>query len=507
MLSDADSALGRVRTLMDAWVGLWFWPLDTGVAPPTWAEWIEVAEVLLRPDAALADTGQLDLFEDLKALEDAEHALWAGQATVTELRERYPWLDVALGAARAEGAFHWELEFAPVFQQGGFDLQVGNPPWTKLYRTDTALLIDAIPRYGFTTPPQDDDLVDVLRTVSTSTLEDYLRETASSEGNRELLSSPHRFPFSSELGLNLYFVFIEQCWRTASGITGLLHQLSHMTDSRAGLRRESFRRLRLFAHYQNQLKLFEDIGNAKQYCVGIYGRRFESPEFRLLSWMLHPDTMNGSLAGASGPAIGLKTRSGSWDLRPHADRVVSVSEPLLGAWADLFAPPGTPAIEAPLILSVTATTNEALGTLSTSTRRIGDEDVHWSSGLHERGAQRSGLLVKATEVPGHIDDMILQGGHIWLGDAVGGEPNEKCRSHRDWSSRDLDSRATFLRRTNFQSRVSVDELRAAGRAWAGVFAPSVFRHVLRRMCDSGMERTLIGAVIPPGQTTSTHASR
>jgi len=36
LLADADSPLGRLRTLMDAWVGMWFWPLDTGIAPPTW---------------------------------------------------------------------------------------------------------------------------------------------------------------------------------------------------------------------------------------------------------------------------------------------------------------------------------------------------------------------------------------------------------------------------------------------------------------------------------------
>src|SRR5690606_1931291 len=27
--------------------------------------------------------------------------------------------------------FHWELQFAHVFTKGGFDIQVGNPPWYR----------------------------------------------------------------------------------------------------------------------------------------------------------------------------------------------------------------------------------------------------------------------------------------------------------------------------------------------------------------------------------------
>ena len=34
-------------------------------------------------------------------------------------------------SADREGFFHWELDFAPVFAKGGFDLQVGNPPWVR----------------------------------------------------------------------------------------------------------------------------------------------------------------------------------------------------------------------------------------------------------------------------------------------------------------------------------------------------------------------------------------
>ena len=102
-LSDPDSALGRLRTLMDAWVGLWFWPLDTGVRPPSWGEWLAVAEDLVRPDERHGLTGQLDLFDDLGSLLDAERERQHGQLTVQQLRDGHPWLAVAVDAARTRG--------------------------------------------------------------------------------------------------------------------------------------------------------------------------------------------------------------------------------------------------------------------------------------------------------------------------------------------------------------------------------------------------------------------
>ena len=44
------------------------------------------------------------------------------------LAERFPWLDTVADIATQQGFFHWELQFAQVFADGGFDLQLGNPP-------------------------------------------------------------------------------------------------------------------------------------------------------------------------------------------------------------------------------------------------------------------------------------------------------------------------------------------------------------------------------------------
>ncbi|WP_425492974.1 Eco57I restriction-modification methylase domain-containing protein, partial [Halohasta litorea] len=41
--------------------------------------------------------------------------------------------DININEIREWSPFHWPLEFADVFEQGGFDVFIGNPPWDMLY--------------------------------------------------------------------------------------------------------------------------------------------------------------------------------------------------------------------------------------------------------------------------------------------------------------------------------------------------------------------------------------
>ena len=66
---------------------------------------------------------------------------------VYRLGERFPWLDTVEKIAADQGFFHWELRFASVFADGGFDLQVGNPPWVRpLGRKTLSLLSSTVVR-------------------------------------------------------------------------------------------------------------------------------------------------------------------------------------------------------------------------------------------------------------------------------------------------------------------------------------------------------------------------
>ena len=503
-LEDPDSALGRLRTLMDAWIGLWFWPLDNDAKPPTWDQWLRVAEDLVRPDERHGQTGQLDIFDDLPQLLAAEADRLEGQVPVAELRERNPWLAFACDAARREGAWHWDLEFAPAFAKGGFDLQVGNPPWVRPRWLDDVVLAEHDPWWGVTekapTKALKERRAETLACPNAQA--SYLDEVAFATGGLGLISSPVERPVLAGIQTNLYMVFMDATWRhqAPGGIVGLLHQEAHFVDPKGGkVRRGAYRRLRLHVHFVNELSLFEDVKHNKTFGLNVYGTERE-PSFRQLSWVFHPATIGASLSHfGGGQPPGIQYPGGGWDIRPHHSRVVEVDGPVLAQWALLFDEPGTPAAEARLLRPVTQADLGALSVLAREAPRLSDHSYHWTAGWHEKGARNDELIRWDTEVPGTWDDVILQGPHFSVATPFNKQPNEKCQHNLDYSEWELEALPqSVIPRTNYQRAAEPRLFEANLAHWDGRPSTDRWRHVHREFCDPSMERTVQGAIIPPG---------
>ena len=505
-LVDPDLTLGRLRTLMDAWVGLWFWPLDTGVAPPSWEHWVEVAEALIRPEAALPEAGQLDLFDDLSVLDEADARAWEGRATVAELRERHRWLDVALRAAKAEGAFHWELEFAPIFQRGGFDLQVGNPPWVRPRWYEDLVLAEHDPWWGVTAKApakvqkarRADNLADDRQAAA------YLTELAAGEGVVEILGSPVFRALLAGVQTNLYMLFMDTVWRHAAdrGTSGLLHPESHFTDPKAAnLRRATYSHLRRHWQFVNESGLFEDIHNMVIYGIHCYGTA-KAVAFHQASSLLYPETLDRSLVhDGRGRSPSIQRAAGGWDMRPHRARVLTIDEEVLADWARLFDEPGTPAAEARLLRPVTTADLEALSVLADQPVRLADHDYYWTRGHEEDRAKTDGTIRWETAIPGSWDEVILQGPHFTVATPFNKQPNEKCKNNRDYSDWDLESLPEHvIPRTNYQRACDLETYNSRLDHWNGTPFNSHWRLVWRRMTQPGLERSLQAAIVPPGPT-------
>ncbi len=70
--------------------------------------------------------------------------------------DEHPWLRTCQQIAAQQGFFHWELAFAPVFaRQGGFDLQLGNPPWVRPRSDVDALLAEGDPWWQLALKPSE----------------------------------------------------------------------------------------------------------------------------------------------------------------------------------------------------------------------------------------------------------------------------------------------------------------------------------------------------------------
>jgi hypothetical protein len=503
-LDHPDSELGRLRTVMDAWVGLWFWELDTEVALPTWGEWLKALEDLVYPDGSTGSTGQLDMLTDLPALLEADERTVASRPTVAELRTKHEWLGVAVDLARREGAWHWELEFAPEFAKGGFDLQVGNPPWVRPRWEEHLVLAELDPWWGVT--EQSAERTRKSRRANNldneAAVGTYVSEVGSAEGLTELLGSAVLRPVLAGMQTNLFMVFMDMSWRNArvSGMVGLLHPESHFTDPNgASLRAAAYGHLRRHFQFLNGLFLFEDINDKTVFGIQVYGDR-AAPTFLQLSYLQHPDLVDESLGhDGSGDAPGIQYEDGGWDLRPHASRVVTVTEEVLADWARLFDEPGTPPEEARLLRPVTQADLDALSVLADQPVRLADHDYHWSSGWHEKGAKTDGLIEWDTRIPDSWHDVILQGPHFTIATPFAKQPNENCKHNQDYSDWDLETLPEHVvPRTNYQRACDRDPYTASLDHWKGRPCNTYWRVVYRAMTQPGLERSLHAAVVPPG---------
>ncbi len=507
VVQDADSPLGRLRAAMDAWVGLWFWDVHGEVSPPTRAQWFTVLEQLLGAGGG-EPLGQLPLFDTVEELHEAEN-LRLGldtQATVAELCERHPWFNRALGLAQREAAWHWELEFAPIFaDRGGFDLQVGNPPWVRLDWEDDVALAELDPWFGVTDLKAETPQVRARRTAALegrASQADYLTEVARAAGLRSAVGSVLLHPVLKGVRTNLYQLFMELVWRNASptGSSSLIHPESHFADPAAGVFRAStYARLRRHWQFLNGLFLFEEINDKTVFGVHIYGRP-QSIGFAQMSYLLDPATVDASLDhDGSGELPAVQHPVGGWDLRPHADRVVAVDEEVLGRWAQLFDEPGTPAPEARLLRPVTNADLSALDVLAAQPTRLADHEYFFTQGLNETNAKRDGTIRWETAVAGSWDEVVLQGPHFTVATPFAKQPREVVRHNQDyddWDHENLPERV--IPRTNYQRAYDPDTYRSRLDHWNGRPFTDHWRVAWRAMTQPGLERSLHAALIPPG---------
>src|SRR5699024_7833870 len=243
-----------LRLVMDAWSALWFWPVTEAkatidgqrVTPPNLDQWLDGLQALL--GHTYSDTpkgrgrrapgeGQIVLGSDLtwEQIDQAEDfdRVFAGEKSVESVLADHPWLAICEQVAEEQGFFHWELDFAPVFAEGGFDLQVGNPPWVRPQSDIEALLGESDPWWILAHKPSQAAKAarrqaTLQRPGSVDILADGLSETLVTAA---FLHDTVQYPLLSGQKPDLYRAFMQRTWRSSddSGIVTLLHPESHFT--------------------------------------------------------------------------------------------------------------------------------------------------------------------------------------------------------------------------------------------------------------------------------------
>ncbi|OBB77109.1 DNA methyltransferase [Mycobacterium sp. 852014-52144_SCH5372336] len=518
-LDDSRGAYRRLRRVMDAWCALWFWPLTDEIAtvdgehvsPPTLAQWIDAVQQLLGTELKVrvrdADQYSLTDIDDWNELEVAEanDLAFAQAKDPASVVEAHPWLVVCERLAERHGFFHWELDFAPVFARGGFELQVGNPPWVRPDFEENAALAEFDVSWALeakVTPKRATRLKE--ETLSRQEAHRFfLDELAAAVGSRAFLSDSANYPHLIGLRADLYRCFMEQTWRNMSsaGIVSLIHPETHFTDEKAAvLRGATYCRLRRHWQFVNELQFFE-IDHHVAYGIHVYGRP-RDPMFLNASSLYHPDTVVRSLIhDGTGAEPGIKDAESRWDLRPHRSRILTVSSKTLRVWHALLEDTAMPIERARMLYAVNAASALAQQKIATATR-LNTYNLEFFLGLDETLYRRTGVIRTQWGRPASWDDVILQGPNFHIGSSFNKYPNETMANNLDYASVDLESLGdNEIPITTYKpgsERLAFDRANPRMRSDDTTPLRSFYRVLWRSMAASTGERTLIPCVVPPG---------
>ncbi|MEU8425086.1 class I SAM-dependent DNA methyltransferase [Micromonospora sp. NPDC048835] len=561
----------RLKTLMDVWCALWFWPLDKvglldgsdpvyPAAPvqvshikdePAYEEPVvyETADIFgnvqpqqmkmptkatgtrrmtvaeqLRQQVPLCDlddwltfaealVGRRDLdeaakdfygkaFTSLSEIGEFERKLDGviGLDSTLTLSDRFPWLLATHQIAEQQGFFHWELAFAQAFRAGGFDLQVGNPPWVRPRWYEDGVLAEFDPWFQLVNEvPVEERRRRRSAVLDAATARAYmLAELTGNTGHVVHLAGVATYPLLAGTQPDLYRAFMCRVWGhcASRGTAGLIHPDSHFGGAQeAPLRFAAYRHLRLHAHFQNQRLLFPDIDWSRQYSVNIYATQSEI-SFSHLSWLFDPSVLIDSLThDGSGEPPTIKHR-GTWDLRPHASRVVLVNRSQLAVWRRLRADSGESIEQTPLLYPVTVHEDRAIAALAAYPLRLGALSPRISRGYDESNAVKEGLMRKTFDRPATWDEVILRGPQFAIATPFAKQPPLTGRYDPPSNLREL--AVDSVPATDYVRACDSTHFQAAQDWWDGLPSTRYYRHAWRRRIPYNTERSLFAALVPPG---------
>ncbi|MER6325268.1 class I SAM-dependent DNA methyltransferase [Streptomyces coelicoflavus] len=463
-------------------------------------DWLDFAESLLGTQDVAADSlvAQFDTLDELERYED-ELPEWMGMERFTSLESRYPWAGVARDVAERQGFFHWELEFGQVFSSGGYDLQVGNPPWVQPRWMENLVLAEIDPSFA---------LADVLSLPNWQTrrnkalkegTEFFLSELAPHAGFTAVLSNIGTYPLLTGTQPDLYRAFFCRSWDNArvSGITGLIHPDTHFGGVREQqLRQNCYARLRTHIHFSNLTALFPEIRVTRQFGLHIYGNS-QDPNFTHSSWNFDANSALKSFHhDGAGTTPGMR-HQGRWDTRPHRDRLIRVDRNQLAIWRDLIGSINLPIDQTPLLYPISRGEQGALASLAKH-RRLESCKTFISSGFHESGSKQKGLIKRGFTSPDTWDSVILRGPHFSIANPFSKQAPDMGRSGEFINLTDLPIAAVPA--SDYQRSCSEEDYRQAQDLWNGIPYTKYFRLAWRKMIPFDTERSLFASLIPPGPT-------
>ena len=530
----------KLKIIMDYWCALWFWDMrQAGELPTRQQYWQDIADILdlnLAKAAAdirfsrkagefSSDTGvQLNMFETVNiqlTLEsekkqippetqeetpsepaeapttDAENALFISEAFIRysshrDFFDQNHRIRLVQELAVKYRFFHHQLEFLDVFwERGGFDLIAGNPPWVVINIDLGGFLsdIDPICMVRDFDSDQNENLLERILSENEVYKNKYLEDIINVECNKKFVGGIVNYTLIKGQKPNLHKLVIENCLTLSSGIFGIIHDKGIYEDNNGQIfRRTLYKKLEYYFQFQNEYKLFADVGNTKKFEISILNNQKNNIDFYAISNLFHPSTIDQCFINRSTEILGIRDDNNNWEIRGNRSRLININNDTLKIYSELFEP-GASFEEATMANIHSVELNTVLlkfNSQKTKLRNI-NNDIIATIMLDETKAKRDGIVIRR---PNYVSDtkFILAAPHFYVGNPLFQDPNENCSSHRDYSFVDLTTiTEDFLPRTIYELKVDGESINSD---------PNYY-YVNRKRAIPSNERTLISCIQPP----------
>lgn len=508
------SPYARLKAVMDYWCALWFWPIDKAEELPTRQEFLFDVQMLLGMDVMRVtgdkkNKGQLSIFDfapeqDPYVQEMIERYDRFGAVNLDRLRADFPRLRIANEVAQQQKFFHWELEFADVFDERvGFDLIIGNPPWVKMEWNEQAVMGDRQPLFAVKNFTANQTAQVRSETLKNSTIRSmYFSEYTEMSGTQAYLNATQNYPDLKGQQTNLFKCFLPQAWLFSNerGVSAFVHPEGVYDDPRGGaLRQKLYARLRKHFMFANELKLFAEVHHHTQFSLNVYGGPL-MVSFDTISNLYEVATIEQCYDGdRSRPVPGIKDENG-WCTEGHPDRIVHIGSRELKLFAKLFdgndqwKMARLPVLHCQQLVDV-------LSCFVGQTTSLGDisDNVYCAEMWHETNNQKDGTIMRDVHFPESICDWIISGPHFGVANPLFKVSRRECRLNSDYDNLDLTILPEeYIQRCNYSIACTLDEyMKRVPRTSWGPKYDADYRLCVRKMLNQSGERTLIGAILPP----------
>lgn len=516
------SEYARLKLAMDYWCSLWFWPIDQANLLPTRLQYLTEMSLILTGEIpqeegftlTSMDNGQ-PTFDD--AMDDSHERdyIYDNIVDLDELckgdGEPAQRLRLVKEIAKKQHFFHWELEFADVFKDGGFDFMVGNPPWVNVQWSETDAVSDADPYFAIhrlTASDLSKRMGELLKDARMRTT--YLQEYTNIAGALAFYGSIGNYPLLQGR-INLFRCFLPNAWyytRKHDGVSAFVHPDELYGDTRAGvLREQMYRRLRYHFQFINERKLFAGVDHHTSFSLNVYrnpAKDSSLPCFDSIWNLYDPKTIDECYASDGTGAIpGVKNEQGEWNTRGHKSRVISISQDELSMFSRLVGNGESNGwAQAPMVGMHATELLSALEKMSEIpwTLRNYAGDITYSPMWNETNSRKDGTIKDYIHFPTSTKALIYSSPFIGVANPLLQSTRRNYKVNSDYDPIDLtDIPDGYMPRVKYAQACTDAEYQTRIQKMAdGSRFDAVYRLCCRRMVGTASERTLQASCVHPG---------